>query len=398
MRPPAPGLRAGPLVLLGSLYVAQGLPYGFFQTGFPAILRELGLSLPQIGFTSLIALPWALKFLWAPLLDASRRRGWGRRAWILPLQALSALLLLGVAALDPAAQLPLLLGAFVLINLLSATQDIATDGLAVELLGPDERGLGNGLQVAGYRLGMVIGGGALLAAMPWIGWAGVFVGMAALIGLSSLPVLLQPEPPAPALASTAPSAWGLPQGGWPWVGLLLLYKAGDHLVTAMTRPWLVDLGWGIDEIGGLQGVVGSVAGMAGALVGGALVPRLGRREALVGFGLLQASALGLWMAAAVAGGLQPLVVTATLAEHLFGGMATAALFTCMMDACDPRRAATDYTVQASAVVLSSGVAASLSGVLAQAVGYPAHFGVGAGLAALAAGLAAVVRLPPGSAR
>ena len=79
------------LALLGALYLSQGLPYGFFTQALPALLRQLGRSLPEIGAASLLALPWALKFLWAPLVDRywSARLG-RRRSWILPLQALTA--------------------------------------------------------------------------------------------------------------------------------------------------------------------------------------------------------------------------------------------------------------------------------------------------------------------
>ena len=112
----------------------------------------------------MLALPWALKFLWAPVVDRYALPRVGRRtSWIVPLQLLTAAPLLAVAGWPPSRSLtPLLVTVFV-VNLLAATQDIATDGLAVELLAPSERGLANGVQVGGYRLGMILGGGVLLA-------------------------------------------------------------------------------------------------------------------------------------------------------------------------------------------------------------------------------------------
>jgi hypothetical protein len=67
------------------------------------------------------------------------------------------------------------------LNLLASTQDIATDGLAVTILGPEERGLGNGVQVAAYRIGMVIGGGVLVAVFDQSGWRTTFAAMAAIL-------------------------------------------------------------------------------------------------------------------------------------------------------------------------------------------------------------------------
>jgi predicted MFS family arabinose efflux permease len=162
----------------------------------------------------------------------------------------------------------------------------------------------------------------------------------------------------------------------------------------MLRPFLADRGVSLAEIGKLLGTVGFVAGLLGALAGGALVNRLGRRRALLTFGALQALTVAsyAWLA------LGPLPRTPLYvlcaAEHFAGGMATAALFTCMMDWCRPHSSATDYTVQASAVVIATGAAASASGFSAQALGYVRHFALAALLAAAA--LLVVARLFPAS--
>src|SRR3546814_12094455 len=72
--------------------------------------------------------------------------------------------------LDLSQSLRLVFVALVIFNLLAATQDIATDGLAVHLLQGRDRGLANGIQVGGYRLGMVLGGGLLLWIYSLTGW------------------------------------------------------------------------------------------------------------------------------------------------------------------------------------------------------------------------------------
>ncbi len=84
------------ITLLAALYVAQGLPYGFFTQALPVLLRDAGLSLKAISATSLLFLPWALKFLWAPFVDH-----WGtRKAWLLPLQVAAVACALLLATLD----------------------------------------------------------------------------------------------------------------------------------------------------------------------------------------------------------------------------------------------------------------------------------------------------------
>jgi len=148
----------------------------------------------------------------------------------------------------------------------------------------------------------------------------------------------------------------------------------------MLRPFLVDAGLSLADVGWLLGTVGFVAGLFGALLGGILVNRLGRKQALVWFGLLQALTVGFYalLAAGKLGAFALYLLCG--AEHFAGGMATAALFTCMMDWCSPKTSATDYTVQASAVVMATGGAAALSGVSADILGYVGHFSLATALA------------------
>lgn len=377
---------AGKLVLLGSLYLAQGMPYGFFSQFLPAMLREQGVSLQNVGLASLLALPWALKFLWAPLVDRHGSARWGlRRTWIVPLQLLTVVTLLGLSTVEPTAQLTVVLSGVLLLNLLAATQDIATDGLAVTLLGPEERGLGNGVQVAAYRLGMILCGGVLLILYEQVGWTLACQCMAGAIALTTLPIAGHREPPTaphdrPGLAAFAeffrrPGVLG-------WLAALAAYKFGEALAVGMLRPFLVDVGLGLGGIGWLTGTAGFLAGLVGAMVGGAFVGKYGRWRCLFVFAGVQALAVACY--AIPAWGPRDWTVLYALCtfEHLSSGMATAALFTLMMDSARPRTAGTDYTVQASVVVFATGAGAAVSGYSVAA------------LAALARPLAGAVTIVP----
>lgn len=373
------------LGLLASLYVCQGLPFGFFTQALPVLLRRLGLSLEEIGLSSLLALPWALKFLWAPLVDRYFWPSLGRRrSWLLPVQGLTALALLAVAWRGPGPTLGPVLAAVVLVNLLSATQDIATDGLAIDLLRERERGLANGVQVAGYRAGMIVGGGALLVVFEPLGWGAIFALMAALVALLSVPVLLLREPaPRAAAAGAGASVVGFLRrpGAGRVLALLAVYKLGEAFAAGMLRPWMADRGLTLAQIGWVLGTAGFVAGLLGALLGGALVPVLGRRRSLMTFAALQALAVGGYALAQIHGASLGQLTAVCAFEHLASGMATAALFTCMMDWSSADSGATDYTAQASAVVIATGAAAALSGVSASRLGYTGHFVLATALAA-----------------
>lgn len=384
------------LGLLATLYFSQGLPYGFFTQAVPVLLRKSEYSLGGIGLASFLALPWALKFLWAPLVDRTALPGLGKRkSWILPIQAVTALLLLALAATLREGAFALMLSAVFVLNLLAATQDIATDGLAIDMLAPSERGLANGVQVGGYRVGMIVGGGALLVVFDRQGPRAAFLAMAALIVVASIPIVFAREPEAspPGPHPGPPPLRGGGRGpGWRLLLLVAVYKAGEAFAMGMLRPFLVDLPMDLGEIGKLLGTVGFASGLLGAFVGGALVGPLGRKRSLVVFGVLQALSVAGYAAVAHGRPERAWLYAACGAEHFASGLATTALFTCMMDWCRPGSSATDYTRLASVVVIATGVAAALSGFSAEALGYTGHFSVASALAVVA--VLAVGRLYP----
>jgi len=388
-------------LLLISLYFSQGLPFGFFSQALPVLLREDGASLSRVGLSGLLFLPWALKWLWAPWVDASG----SRKAWIVPLQLATIFTAMALALVEgnPAEKLFWLKIAIVLCALFAATQDVPTDALAVNLLAPQERGLGNAVQVGAYRLGMVLGGGVLMIVLDRLGWAAAFTGMAVLLALTLLPVLLVREPAKLPVARAVNPLRGV----WarlrlPGMAALLLwlvaYKFGDAMASAMAKPYLVDAGWSKSEIGLWGGIVGSGGGLLGAVLGGLAADRLGRRRALLACGIAQTAAVALYALHAQGYGETLLLKSAVVLEHILGGMATVALFTLMMDASDPAHAGTDYTLQASAVVIATGLASAVAGFVGDALGFSALFAIstllsGAGCALLLWALGAQ-RVPP----
>ena len=372
--------------LLMCLYFSQGLPFGFLSQALPAMLRSYGVDLDKIGLVSLVALPWAFKFLWAPYVD---HYGWARlgrrKSWIVPLQLGFFLCLFGMALLNPdsltGSGFYVLLVILFLSNLIAATQDIATDGLAVESIPPKDRGLANGIQVGGYRVGMLFGGGVVLILLERLGWFSAFSVMALLILLVSVPVWLFKEPKStqtlehdsPANVLKLFRAFIVQPGMWGWVLVIVFFKIGDSFGSAMGKPLLIDLGLTLEQVGWISGGGGMASGISGALLGGWLVPRLGRVRALLGFGVLQAcSLLGYWWLAVSTLQIDAVWLVIVL-EHFIGGMSTAALFTLMMDACRHPLAGTDYTIQASIQVMVAGFMHSVSGFSAKWFGYEIHF-------------------------
>lgn len=383
------------LAWLALLYGVQGLPFGFQASALGVYLRERGISLSAIGFASALSLPWLLKVLWAPLVDRLRDGPLGpRRSWIVPMQIALALALAGAALLPDGGDVHPLLALVFLMNLFAATMDIAVDGLAVDMLRPHQLGLGNAIQVVGYKIGMLTGGGLLVAATGHLGWGPLFWCMAALtaLGAGVTMVMHEPKDTAPSLyrdpnAPPAPErtlrdvVWQLlgtlRRPGAPWlVALVSTYKIGEALIDPMFGAMLTDRGIDREVIGLWVGTWGMTTSIVGSVVGGWMAARIS-----LGRGLLVAGALrGIPLAAQVAIAFEWLPIDAApyaiAAEHFFAGMLTTTMFAFMMARVDRTIGASHYTLLATIEVLGKSPPAFLSGVLAEHLGYGPAFSIG----------------------
>jgi PAT family beta-lactamase induction signal transducer AmpG len=368
------------LTVIAGLYVSQAIPLGFLIVAMPAILRREGMGLELTGLLAALALPWLVKFLWAPLIDRFGSVRWGHyRSWIIPLQSLTVLMVLAVSQLDLKQSMLWLIVAGAVFMLSSATQDIATDGLAVHTVREDERGRANGIQVGGYYFGQILGGGLVLVLYDRFGWTTALLTMAVLLALPLIPLSRFREPVNYAAQSktridfAALRRFVKRPGATTWILILLVYRAGETMAMTMFNPMLVDGGLSLEAIGVTVGVVGSIGAFSGAMAGGWLIASIGRKTSLVMFGLLQAIALCAYLVPA-GGSFRPgTIYLVVLSVAFAGGMATASLYTNMMDRCDPKTAATDFTLQQSLCAFGPLLGASLSGFSAARFGYSAHF-------------------------
>lgn len=386
------------IAILSLLYFIQGLPYGFQLIALPVYLRAEGMSLTGIGLASALSLPWSLKVLWGPLVDRYGSARFGRRrSWIVPLQAGLASACLVAATIRPESGLPLLLGAVLLMNLFASTMDVAVDGLAVDLLRTEELGYGNIAQVVGYKLGMLTGGGLLVWASAAIGWSGLFLAMAGLVGVVAAITLGfregMPEAAArSALPTTVPGVLralgrALRRPGTGWLLLFIAtYKLGESMADAMFKPFLFDAGYSAGEIGLWVGTYGMIFSLAGSFLGGIAASRMRLLTAVGITATLRAAAVGGEWWLSLVGPTAARVIAVTSVENLFGGALTTAVFAYMMSRVDRRIGATHFTLLATVEVTGKILAAWLAGALADRLGYSALFALATGLAVLFLGL------------
>ncbi|KAG2434741.1 hypothetical protein HXX76_007630 [Chlamydomonas incerta] len=155
--PPASS-ELGGMALLVLLYMVQGVPLGLTTGALPFMLSSK-LSYTQMGIFGLAAYPYSLKLLWSPIVDSVYFKSVGRRkSWIVPIQLLTAALLLGCAGwiqrLYEAADVVSLTGLFLVFVFLMATQDIAVDGWALTLLSPANVSYASTCQTVGQTSGI----------------------------------------------------------------------------------------------------------------------------------------------------------------------------------------------------------------------------------------------------
>lgn len=172
-------------------YVALGTILGFVQGGVAPVLRSQGVELAAMRWVYALYLPFGLAFSWASRIDRWHWPWLGpRTGWIVPMQALTVLSLLVIAAIAPGPgvwTLLLLLGLVATVS--AATMDVALDALTVELIPEPLRAAAAGAKMGGVALGSIIGGGLLVAGYPALQWRGTLQLMALIVALSCLPML-----------------------------------------------------------------------------------------------------------------------------------------------------------------------------------------------------------------
>jgi PAT family beta-lactamase induction signal transducer AmpG len=365
------------------LSFSSGLPLGLVWLAIPAWMARAGVDIRVIGLFTLAQAPWSFKLLWSPLMDRYPPPLLGRkRGWILLSQVALLGLTLWLAGVSDHPEAVWVIGSLAFgLALASATQDIAIDAYAVEVLERDEQGIATGARTALYRAAMLVSGGASITLAASTSWAFVNV----LLALSYLPMMaiaaLSPEPRSlpPAPQSLRQAVWG------PFVGFLgqhraleilafvVLYKLSDNLTQALTRPFLVQAGFDDFDVGVATATIGQAAAILGTLVGGLVTDRIGLGRALWIFGFLQlVSNLG-YAAVAQVGASRPLMYAAQAFELGSSGLGSGAFGVLLLRLTQKRFSATQYALLSSLFTLPRVLSGPVAGVLADAIGWRDFF-------------------------
>ncbi|MCC7072543.1 MAG: MFS transporter [Deltaproteobacteria bacterium] len=407
--------RTGRMAAFFCLYLTEGIPQGFTATAIATQMRRGGLGPVEIGaFVGSLYLPWAFKWAAGPFVDVlwSDRLG-RRRGWILGTQlAMVATLLLAIP-IDFVSQLSLFTAIIFVHNLFAATQDVAIDALAVDVLPEHERGMANGFMFGGAYLGMALGGSGVLFLVPWIGMAPAYVVVAgAILSVTVFIVLPLQEAKGPprasmggqliravtmelgAFAKGAVRAFVGSRAALVGVVFALLPAGAMALGLALQSNLAVELGLDDQQVGWLALWSSLIAGVC-CVAGGWLSDRFGRRLTLawtLAAASLPTAALGYLMwthqwitpvavdapgrsvpPAALVSAYWVAVLTYNMFQGLFYGIRSAIF----MDVTSRRAAATQFTAYMALGNLAVSYSATWQGFTIERWGYPVTLGLDA---------------------
>jgi PAT family beta-lactamase induction signal transducer AmpG len=380
---------------------SSGLPLGLVWIALPAFLTYRGVDIRTVGVFSLAQAPWSFKFLWSPLMDRYGPRLFGmgrRRSWILVCQALLLVGILGLAAWGGSAVVGVVAALALFVAFASASQDIVIDAYAVEVLERDEQGVAVGARTALARSAVLLSGAVTITLGQRLGWPPVLAVLAFLFVPLAGVVFWSPEPeaPPPPPRSLRDAVFGpllelfRRSGALPILGFLVLYKFGENLATALTRPFLIQKCFVPEDVGLATATIGLVGLITGTFWGGASTERIGLTRCLWIFGLIQAVGFLGYVAidrmtpgSPCAGGaigvvLQPLVnrlvmYGAILTETFCQGLATGAFGVMLLRMTQRQFSATQYALFSSIFAVGRILPGPIAGFTVDAIGWTPFF-------------------------
>jgi PAT family beta-lactamase induction signal transducer AmpG len=401
--------RRSPWTFVPTAYLLQGLPYFLVTEAAVVLYKRLGMPNDEVAWwTSLLAWPWALKLLWAPLVEVVGTR----RIWLLSAQI--ALVFLTVAFAGSLASLRASLAVLAMIGFVSATHDVALDGYYLLALDADQQAFFSGVRSTTFKLARIVAAGLVV----WIagqleGRAGVFAGLdqalaaaisdptrrpwvfalivAAAIqaGATAWDLALVREsgddvartPNVWALLSAATGLFRRPGIGWTLL-FILTYRLPEQMITKMASPFLLDpraqggLAVSTSDVGLLTGALGVVCIVLGGLGGGFAIARWGLRRCLWPMLAMMHAPNLLYLAAAVAkpGLAGAAAVIAT--EQLGYGIGFSAYTVVILRVAQGTGSPTSSYAVATAIMAVGGfIAGASSGWLQVHLGYTQFFGL-----------------------
>jgi PAT family beta-lactamase induction signal transducer AmpG len=372
--------RLGVVTVLG---FSSGLPLALTDSTLQAWLAVSEIDIATIGLFSLLTIPYVFKFLWAPLLDRFCPPWLGRRrGWIAATQVMVVGFMLALSGGDPNSHIMMFAWLALGLAFVSATQDIAVDAYRAEILHANERGMGAGLSVAGYKIATVVSGAGAFVLADQVGFSATYAAIAAVAVVGIVATFVAREPSAPAAIPRTMSealirpfvAFFQRPDAIALLALVCLYKLGDAAAGRLSIAFFVRaLDFSLTEVGALYKGLGIAASLFGGVSGGALMFRWGLYRSLLVFAVLQALTNFGFMLLAIGGKSYVMMIAVVGLENLCGGMGTAALVALLIAICDRRYTATQFALLTGAASLGRVLSGPPAGYFVNDYGWAIFF-------------------------
>ena len=395
-------LRPGVLIVM-LLGFSSGLPLALSGETLRVWMADRGVDLGTIGLLSLAGVPYTLKFIWAPVVDAWQvpylRRLGRRRSWLVASQLalMAAILFLGTR--DPISS-PWMIGlAALLVAFASATQDIVVDAFRVQSLPTDEQAAGMASYVAAYRIGMLASGAGVIGLSGWLElqglskeavWPIAYAVAAALVLVGLATTLMAREPNSAAehdptadhgalmrLYETARDSFAeflTRDAALAILAFVVLYKLCDALAGAMTAPYVLSLGYSKVQYAAIVKGVGLTALLFGGFAGGAVARALPLATALLAGAILQSISILAFVWLGWQDVSMPALTVAIVTENFATAIGTVIFVAYLSALCrNPLHTATQYALLTALASTGRTMFASGTGYAAKALGWPAFF-------------------------
>lgn len=374
------------MLIVFLLGFASGLPLLLTGGTLKTWLAREHVDISTIGYFSWVGMAYSLKFLWSPLLDRFTLFKIGRRrSWMLVTQGLLMASIYYLGTLNPLQNLTTMAAMAVLIAFFSATQDIAIDAYRRELLSNEELGLGSSLGIYGYRIALLLSGGAgigLVGSEIWpITWGQLYYIMAGCMIVGVLTTLFAPEPkvdsPPPRTLMEAivdPFSEFLRRpGAWFILLFVFMFKLGDALSGALLNPFYVEMGFSNADIGLIAKTFGLMSSLVGLFFGGLVIYYIGIYRSLWIFGVLQGLSTAAFALLTHTGPQAWALATVVVFEDVSSGMGSAAFVAFLGALSNKKYTATQYAILSSIATLGRNFFSGFTGDMVKSLGWGPFF-------------------------
>lgn len=357
------------------LYLARAIPATFLMTALQVTMRQHHIGLATIGLLSLVRLPWSLKFIWAPLIDRHCVTVGDFKKLIISTETVFALAIIIVGFLDVANNLPLIIAMVLLSTICASVQNVTNDTLAVNAFRRGDHSAVTSMKSMGRYVGRILGGGVFIMVLHDYGWHVVVPLLGFLALLLALPIaldkhiVLEDRKEKKRANITDFFHFFARRNVWPQVVFLLLFFIGFDGIMSMFKPWMVDMGYNMKEIGLYNGVIGTICAFVMAAFAGWWVKKTGLKFAqrVVSVCAIAVPAYFLYLTYVTP--TLPLIIVGILILRAIEASAAVTVYSTSMDYVRNGREGTDFTIQVVIVHISGSLISVIAGGVGQWLDY-----------------------------